>query len=61
MAKPNPKCPKCHGTGWALKSGTQTKAPCRECTDYPTKAVLPIYPYEAVVDKEDVATTETLW
>ncbi len=31
MANPNPKCPKCHGTGWALKLGTQTQAPCADC------------------------------
>ncbi len=33
MAKPNPNCPKCHGTGWALKPGTQTQSPCRVCVD----------------------------
>ncbi len=37
MAKPNPECPKCHGTGWALKPGTQTQSPCKACTAPPVK------------------------
>ncbi len=37
MANSNPKCPKCHGTGWALKPGTQTQAPCKGCVNPPVK------------------------
>ncbi len=37
MAKPNPECPKCYGTGWALKPGTQTQSPCTGCGNPPVK------------------------
>ncbi len=53
MAKPNPKCPECHGTGWALKPGTQTQSPCKGCAIRERTSAYDALHYEPVVDEQE--------
>lgn len=54
MAKPNPDCPKCHGTGWALKPGTQTQAPCRDCVGLKDEKVWNYFQDDHAGDEKDI-------